>query len=265
MAIDGSDDTLPGLEGPTLNKKYHSYLLSLPLEIREMIYIFLFANVSARVAEGNSSRPLAILQTSTRVRDEASSILYQRTPLRIDLIPPWRISILPPTSIIDRFPNVSFKVTRTVEFEKSFKLLTGVLNQSSMPRKTCHIGCELTMCDDEHFTSLFHEGFKLFMNFETLTIHFVGKFLRSDYFLEAVADDDPQKLLKMHTQIKWERRRRRQVSCLTKAEDIFLQLEEYLGKGKILGIPVSSDVPYQTTCVFHPLQHATEKRVLERR
>ena len=136
MAVpsDGFRDTLCKLEGLMTTRHDHCLLLSLPIELREKIYVYLFVNVFARTIKMSSSQPLAILQTSTKVHDEASSVLFQRTPLRFIIGHRQPVSsIPPPRTIIDRFQNVFFKIVKmnTVmsgyDFEIPFKSLTGAL------------------------------------------------------------------------------------------------------------------------------------------
>ena len=245
-------------------KHDHCLLLSLPLELREKIYLCLFVNVFARKYKTNSSQPLAILQTSTKVHDEASSVLFQRTPLRfmIGHLQPVS-SIPPPRTIIDRFQNIFFKMVRmnTVrsdyDFANPFARLTEAFTQSSVRRRNCYIQCELEDHASGYCGELLQDRVKTFTGFETLTIDFEGKVLKTEFPQGAVADDDPRKDYKLYMQGLREAARRREYASLTDAEEMFRTLEAYLGKGEMLDAIDGFEGLYIRRLMFHPIQHAT--------
>ena len=264
MPSNGSEDTFCQPDEPTTAKHRHCLLLSLPIELREKIYIYVFANVFARRTNRNSSQPLAILQTSARVHGEASSVFFNRTPLRFMIGHIRRVtSIPPPKSIIDRFQNVFFKIQAMnsthsgYDFEIPFKELTEAFVHSTVHRKNCYIKCELEEHASGYCGRQFQARIKSFTGFETLTINFEGTVLKKEFPREAVADDDSQKAGKLSLQDLREGVRQREYASLADVEKMLRMLKRYLGKGEILDVSEGSEALYARTLVFHPLQHVT--------
>lgn len=267
MAVpsDGVGNTLRKLEGLMTTKHDQFPLLSLPTELREKIYVYVFAHVFARQYKGPSSRPLAILQTCTKVHDEASSVLFQRTPLRFMIGHLQQVSSIPPPStVIDRFQNVSFRIVKmnTVmshhDFARPLESLTGALTQFPVPRRNCYLKCDLVEYADGGVCGrMLQARVKTFTEFETLTLHFEGGVLRGEFPQEAVADDDPDRESKLSTLRLRDGLRRREHKSVHHAVKMFRVLEADLGEGEILDVVDGCEVLHVIRCMFHPSRHAT--------
>ena len=246
-------------------------LLSLPAELREKIYIYLFANIFAKSRKnyGRGRQPLAILQTCQQIHEEASSVLFQRTPLRFMIGHLQSVSsTLPPQETVDRFQHVFFKMVHMntsysgADFSPPFQSLTEPFIHHDFPLlrrrpKTCYIQAELHdhatdgMCGKE-----FQARVKHFMGFETLTIDFVGEVSRAEFPQEEIADDDPKKQDKLYRQRFRRKFRKRDEASLIDVERIFRGLQGYLGKGEILDVPAeATQALYAKRLVFHPWKH----------
>ena len=247
-------------------------LLSLPAELREKIYIHLFANIFAKSYKnyGWRCQPLAILQTCRQIHEEASSVLFQRTPLRFMIGHlPTVSSTLPPKETIDRFQHVVFKMVHmssthpSYAFSPPFKSLTEPFIHHDFPllrrRKTCYIQGELRdHARDDDCGKEFQARVKHFLGFETLTIDFVGEVSRAEFPQEAVADDDPRKEDKLNRQRCRREFRQRDEASLMDVERIFRVLQGHLGKGEMMDVPAeATQALYAKRLVFHPWQHVT--------
>lgn len=240
-------------------------LLSLPLEIREKIYAHIFTNVFAKTYKSSTSHVLAILGACSKIHSEASSVLYNRTPLRFMIGHRQVVSSIPPPPLIfNRFQNIYFKIVKmssthpSYDFATPFQSITDALLRSSILRKSCSMECEL----DEYATIncsgyLLQTRIRSFTNFEILTVKFEGKVLESEFPPEAIADDDPRRDYKLYMRDLREEARRRECASLTEAEGMFRVLETSLGQGEMFDGTDGLEALCVRIMVFHPSQHST--------
>ena len=260
MPPEAFGDNSRKLEEPSETKHDHCLLLSLPIELRENIYVHIFANVHARRFKHSSSNELAILQTCTKVQNEASSVLFNLTPLRFIIGHRQPVSSIPPSqTIIDHFQNVHFKIRKMntthsgYDFDIPFERLTEAFILPTVLRRDCYIQCELGEHAGGYCGRQFQARIKSFTAFKTVTIDFVGQVRKTEFPQEAVADDDPDKTNKLLIQSYREGARQREFANLTDVEKMFRMLEGYLGKGKMLDVFEGYEVLYARRLVFHPL------------
>lgn len=261
MASDGAAGISPKLDELNDTKHDRYQLLSLPLELRSQIYVHVFVNIYARRRHRKSSskNELAVLQTCTQIHGEASSILYNITPLRFMIGHMQKFSsISPPQTTIDRFQNVYFNIIAMssthphYEFEIPFKALTEAFILPSVLRRNCHIQCELEEHTRGYIGRAFHARVKDFTSFRTVRIDFEGKVRKAEFPQETVADDDPAKQWKLYMQGLREGARQREYASLAKVTKMFRVLEVCLGKGQLFDTSGRSEALYARRLVFHP-------------
>lgn len=277
MPLDGTENDICKLKEVNKIKQDPCLLLSLPLELREKIYIYYFEKVHSRSRSPKYSyfrNALAILGTCTKLQQEASSVLFDRTPLRFLVTSSQSVSSdTPPPKIMDRFQNVYFKIEAMAgshghyEFRGVFGRLTKALLLSSslsppppsiLRRRSCYIQCNLSTytCGDPG--EYFQDRLKSFTAFETVTIDFTGSIKRFKFPQPAVADDDPHKTSKLSSQGHWEAGRQGESSAFTRVGEIFRILERYLGKGRIVDLSEGSDMLYARRIEFCPFLDRNE-------
>ena len=240
-------------------------LLSLPLELREKIYSDIFANIYARRSKHLPRHELAILQTCIKIHDEASSVLYNRTPLRF-IIGYRQVasSILPLSPVLDRFQNIFFELVQmsstypSYEFDNPWKELTAPFIQSHIRRKTCYIQCDLEEFAGRSRAPSLFARIKSFVGFETFSIIFEGNVLKSEFPNEPIVGDDPQTQDRLMAQMSRRGNRQSEYERLTDVERMFCSLEKHLGEGRMIDFSKDSKALYASKLVFHPLQRAVE-------
>lgn len=218
MPLDGTENDSCKLKEANETKQDPCLLLSLPLELREKIYTYYFEKVRSRSRSPKywySRNALAILGTCTKLQQEASSVLFDRTPLRFLVTSTQALSSeTPPQKIIDRFLNVYFEIGSMAgshgdyEFMGVFGCLTKALTISSLSppspsillRRSCYIQCSLRTYTCGSSGEYFQDRLKSFTAFETVTIDFNGSHDRSMFPQPAIADDDLHKTSKLYSQ-----------------------------------------------------------------
>ena len=254
----GAEDTSSELWKPTIPTKDECFLLYLPPELRERIYSHIFATTQARCRKHRRHHDLAILQSCTQVRVEASSVLYDRNPLRF-VIGHRQVfsSDLPPSSILDRFQNISFKLVRmgsthpSYEFDNVWKVLAKPFINSDFHRRTCSINCELEefagrSCRAELFALV-----KFFTGFDTLSITYEGKYLKKEHGVDGKPIQDSEYMQRLRSEA-----RQREFDCLSDVEKMLRWLEKHLGEGNMVDVSQSSKALYARKLVFFPLRNA---------
>ena len=261
-----------------------SSLLSVPVEVRESIYRYLFAGIYAeqrrRWDHGDS---LPILRICSQIHQEASAFLFNRTPLRLKIGHRQQTSSLPPPAqVIDRFQNIYFDIETInsthsgYDFEIPFVGLVDAMTRqssSSSPpsssssasassslssrrdRHSCYLRCDLEQYATVGYQSrVIQRHIKSFKGFETLTVHFEGSVQKSDFPQEVIADDDPSRISRLSTLTLKEGRRQMEEKALADADQLFARFEEVCGKGRVCALPESSDRMYGKILVVHPIR-----------
>lgn len=259
-------------------------LLSIPVEVRESIYRYLFAGIYAEQRRRwDNGDCLPILRTCSQIHREASAFLFNRTPLRLKVGHRQQTSSLPPPArVIDRFRNIYFDIETInsthsgYDFEIPFVGLVDAMTRqssssSSSPssstsastsasrrdRHSCYLRCDLEQYATVGYQSrVIQRHIKSFRGFETLTVHFEGSIQKSDFPLEVIADDDPFRISKLSTLTLKEGRRQREEKALADADQLFAKFEEVCGKGRVCALPERSDRMYGKILVVHPLRKA---------
>ena len=215
-------------------------LFSLPFELREEIYLEIFATLRARCRSAVPINSLAILQTCTQINKEASTVLYNRTALHMIIgHSRYVTSTPPPAPITSRFQHISFVLIRMTDtfpaylFEAIWDDVAPPFVDSSVPRKSCTIRCELVEYAGSASSALL-KHVKSFTAFETLSITFKGKLLKK---------------MIPHVYL-----RQREEEALVGVKEMLHSLEEYLGKGSLIDVSEDLEVVNVWMIVFHPLR-----------
>ncbi len=241
-------------------------LFSLPLELREKIYSDIFATLWARWPDYTSTNELAILQTCSRIQDEASSTLYNHTPLRFELEewpdgPPSTAT--PRQETIDHFQNVYFKMVAMstpggyLEIYDPVRTLGEPFVNSTIRRKTCEFNCPLrSYVNKADFMTLLRG----LTHFEILSITFEGENLKSEINLSLGDNLEPvgPAVFRRVQYPPYRIKRSVEEAHLADVETMLHTLETSLGPGLMLEMPESESV-YAKRLVFHPLRHIDGK------
>lgn len=242
-----------------------SNFFTLPPEVRERIYVLLFDRLYASTYKRiYPKQSMKILQTCRRIHGKASSVLYKRVPLRLQI---GHLSTLTSTpvvqAIVDRFQHIYFSITRMSscmphhEFAARFDELTPAIIKSPFLRKTCHIDCELVEFGTGACGAKLRGTVKDFRRFDTVTIHYIGR-IRKKLDFKAEKEQDAAEMQRLRHQQEW--MQDLEEKALADVRGTFYVLERDLGRGELLEeLPEGNEALYVRRLVFHPSRLAPTK------